>query len=117
MEEKMALLKNTNLGLSFLLELFALAAFAYWGFQAGGALLVKILLALVAALLSAVLWGAVAAPRAPRRLKGWQLPAFKLLFFALAAAALAAVAQPVLGVVLAALVVINLGLAHGLGQQ
>ena len=36
-----ALLKNANLGLAFLLELVALASFAYWGFSAGeaGALL------------------------------------------------------------------------------
>ncbi len=108
----MSILKNANLGLSFLLELCAMAAFAYWGFQARSALLVKILLALAAALVAAMVWGLVAAPRAPRRLKGWELPAFKLLFFALAAAALAATAQPFLAVVLAALVVINLGLGY-----
>ncbi len=113
----MALLKNTNLGLSFVLELCALAAFAYWGYQLGATTFVKIVLALAAALLAAFVWGLVAAPRAPRRLKGWKLLAFKLLFFALAAVALAAADQPILAVVLAGLVVINLGLAYSLGQE
>ncbi len=113
----MYLLKNANLGLSFLLELCALAAFAYWGFQASSNLLVKILLALAAALLSSMVWGLLAAPRAPRRLKGWQLLVFKLLFFALAAAALLVTGQPALAVILAVLVVINLGLGYVWGQK
>ncbi len=113
----MSLVKNGNLGLSFLLELCALAAFAYLGYQAGTGTLVKIALALVAALLAAVVWGLVAAPRARRRLKGWLLLAFKLLFFALAAVALAVTAQPVLAVILAVLAAINLGLAYTLGQE
>ncbi len=99
------------------MELCALAAFAYWGFQLGAALLVKILLALVAALLAAMVWGLLAAPRAPRRLKGWQLLVFKLLFFALSAVALAATHQPVLAVILAGLVVINMGLRFALSQE
>ncbi len=113
----MSLVKNTNLGLSFLLELCAMAAFAYWGYQASTGTFVRIALALAAALLAAVVWGLLAAPRAPRRLKGWQLLVFKLLFFALSAAALAATGQPILAVILAALVVINIGLRFALGQE
>ncbi len=111
----MSFLKNANLGLSFLLELCAMAAFAYWGYQASSVLLVKVALALAAALLSAMVWGLLAAPRAPRRLPGWQLLAFKLLFFALAAAALFAARQPAQGVILAVLVAINLGLSYAWG--
>ncbi len=112
----MSLLKYANLGLSFVVELCAVAAFAYWGYQASAGTFVKIVLALAAALLSAVVWGLVAAPRAPRRLKGWQLRVFKLLFFALSAVALATAYQPVLAVILAVLAVINLGLGFALGQ-
>ncbi len=113
----MSLLKIANLGLSFLLELGALAAFAYWGYQANVGTFVKILLALAAALLAAMVWGLLAAPRAPRRLPGWRLLAFKLLFFALAAAALAVAGQPVLAVVLAVLVVLNLALVYAWKQE
>ncbi len=113
----MSLLKNTNLGLSFLLELCAMAAFAYWGFQAGAGTLIKIALALVAALLSARVWGLLASPRAPRRLPGWQLLAFKVLFFGLAAAALFVAGQPALGTALAVLVAINLALGYVWGQK
>ncbi len=113
----MSLLKGANLGLSFLLELCAIVAFAYWGYQASAGSFVKIALALAAVLLSAIVWGLLAAPRAPRRLPGWRLLAFKVLFFGLAAAALAvASGQPALGVALAVLVVINLGLNYAWGQ-
>jgi hypothetical protein len=113
----MSFLKNANLGLSFLLELCAMAAFAYWGYQAGAGLFVKIALALAAALLAAVVWGLLAAPRAPRRLPKWPLLVFKLLFFGLAAAALFAAEQSTLAGVLAGLAVINLGLGYTWGQR
>ncbi len=113
----MSTLKIANQGLSFLLELCALAAFAYWGFQVSSVLFAKILLALAAALLAAMIWGLLAAPRAPRRLPGWQLLAFKLLFFALAAAALFAAGQLALAGILAVLVAINLALAYAWGQK
>ena len=113
----MSILKYANLGLSFLLELCALAAFAYWAFEASGLMEAKIVMAVVAALLSAAVWGLLAAPRAPRRLTGWRLPAFKLLFFGLAAAALAIRSQPVLAVILAAAFVVNLALAIAWKQE
>ncbi len=100
-----------------MLELCAMAAFAFWGYQAGGALAIKIVLLVVAPLLSAMVWGILAAPRAPRRLAGWRLPAFKLLFFALAAAALAVSGQPTLAVILAAVVVVNLALTYAWKQE
>ncbi len=113
----MSFLKIANLGLSFLLELSALAAFAYWGFRASEVLLIKIALALAAPLLAAVVWSLLAAPKAPRRLVGWQLLAFKLLFFGLAVAALVFTHQPVLAWILAIVVVINLALAYYWGQN
>jgi len=112
----MYILKNANLGLSFMLELCAMGAFAFWGYQAGGALAVKIALLIVAPLLSAIVWGVLAAPRAPRRLAGRWLVAFKLLFFALAAAVLAVSGQPTLALLLAAAVAVNLALAYAWKQ-
>ena len=113
----MSILKIANLGLSFFLELAAIAAFAFWGYQAGGTPLIKIVLLVVAPLLSAMLWGILAAPRAPRRLTGWRLPAFKLLFFALAAAALAVSGLPALALILAVAVLVNLALVYAWKQE
>ncbi len=113
----MSILKIANLGLSFLLELCALAAFAYWAYEAGGLIEAKIVMAVAAVLLSAAVWGLLAAPRARRRLAGWQLPAFKLLFFGLAAAGLAVRHQVALAVVLAAAFVVNLALAYAWKQE
>lgn len=39
----MSVIQSANLGLAFLLELVALAAFGYWGFRAGGSLPAKLL--------------------------------------------------------------------------
>ena len=39
-----AILKSVNLALAFLLELAMLAAYAYWGFQAGTSIIMKVVL-------------------------------------------------------------------------
>lgn len=57
-------LKMANLALAFLLELCALAAFAWWGYQTGQGTLAKIALAIGAPLVVAVFWGLFIAPRA-----------------------------------------------------
>lgn len=101
----MAVLRGVNLALAFFLELAALAAFAYWGYQTGENMpgettLVKIGLAGGAALLAAVLWGIFAAPNSTRRLHRAALLIFKIAFFALAVGALLAVGQSELAVAL-----------------
>ena len=62
------MLKSANLAVRFLLELCALAAVGYWGFQAGERLPVRIVLGIGAPLLAAGVWGAFVAPKATRRL-------------------------------------------------
>ena len=57
-------LKTANLALAFALELAALAAFAWWGYQTGNSGLAKVGLAIGAPLLVAVFWGLFVAPRA-----------------------------------------------------
>jgi hypothetical protein len=57
-------LKIANLALAFLLELCALAAFAWWGYQTGQGTLAQIALAVGAPLVVAVFWGLFVAPRA-----------------------------------------------------
>jgi hypothetical protein len=97
---------GANLLLKFLLELAALAAFAYWGGTVGDGA-VSVLVAIAAPALAAALWGTFAAPRARRRLRlAYRVP-FELAVFALAVAALFAVGAPVVAIVLALLVAAN----------
>ncbi len=60
----MAVLRIINLGVRFLLELAALAAFGYWGatMRASGAL--RVVLAIGLPLAVAVLWGLFVSPKA-----------------------------------------------------
>jgi hypothetical protein len=110
-------LKSVNLGLSFLLELCALAALAYWGFQVSSGPIMAVVLGIGAPLLMALVWGRFAAPASRTRLPIPALLVLKLVIFALAAAALAVAGQPVPATVFGVVVVINLALAQLWDQQ
>lgn len=109
-------LKLANLILRFVLELCALAALAYWGYQTGQGLAAKILLAAGAVVVAAVLWGIFAAPSSSRRLEDPSRLLFELVFFGAAVAGLIAAGQPVWGLALGVLFVINRGLLYVWGQ-
>jgi hypothetical protein len=99
-------LRAANLALKFLLELGAIAAFAYWGANSGdGALWV--VLAIVAPVAAIVLWGVFAAPRSEHRLAPTARIAFELSVFALAAVALLAAGSQVAAIAFAVAVVVN----------
>ena len=102
-------LAAANLALKFLLELAAIAAFAYWGASTGDSV-VSVLLAVAAPAVAVVLWGTFAAPKATRRLADAARVPFELAVFALAAAALAAAGNAALALAFAALVVVNAAL-------
>jgi hypothetical protein len=104
-----------NLALKFLLELGALAAFAYWGSRTGPTA-VNVLLGIGAPLAMALVWGRWAAPKASHRLAGRGRIALELSVFALAALALVAAGAPVVAAIYAALVVINAVLMSVLDQ-
>nr|WP_269448529.1 DUF2568 domain-containing protein [Metabacillus kandeliae] len=74
--------------LAFLLELFLLAVFFYWGLTLNVEILFKIIAAVLAPAAAAFLWGRYAAPRSPRRLRGYHLILFKTSLFLLAACVL-----------------------------
>jgi Protein of unknown function (DUF2568) len=92
----------------FALELGALAAFGYWGAQAGW------WLALLAPILAAVAWGTFAAPKSSRRLSGAPYVAFEVAFFALATAGLALTAPAWLAIVFGALAAGDTLIVHAL---
>lgn len=108
--------KAANLGVRFLLELCALAAFGYWGAEMGGGLLIKIGLGVGAPLLGAVAWGMLAAPRAPVKLPWLARLGFEIVFFGLAVAGLAAAGRPNLAWALGLALVLNAALIVVWGQ-
>jgi hypothetical protein len=103
-------LKSVNLAVKFILELAALAAFAYWGAT------ISVVVAIGAPLVAAVLWGRLAAPRAPRRLPLAARVPFELGVFALAALALLAAASLLAAIVFASVVIVNAVLLTALRQ-
>ena len=105
------ILKGLNLALSFILELIAVGAFAYWGFNASENTLLRIILGIGAPLAMIVIWGIYLAPRSPRRLKGPVLSVATLIIFGLAGAALAAAGQTTAAAIFLAAAAVNLVLA------
>ena len=103
----MPIMKSANLALRFLLELCALGALGYWGYQAGSGPLVKIALAIGAPLLAAVVWGAFIAPKASVPVPVWLWLLLQALVFGLAAAGLVATGHPTLAAALVLAVMLN----------
>lgn len=100
-------MQSFNYTVRFLLELCALAALGCWGFVTGQTLPLQLLLCLGAPLVAAVAWGAFVAPKArwPAR-EPWRL-LVEIVVFGAACAALWAVHQPLLSVLLAVIYIAN----------
>ena len=101
------MLKSVNLGLAFVLELCVVAALAYWGFQVGDGVLVKLILGIGAPLVAIVLWGRFMAPRSTTRLTGGAYLAMKFIVFGAGVVALASIGQVTLAIILAVVSIIN----------
>jgi hypothetical protein len=100
-------LKGANLALRFALELAALAAVGWWGWDAGGPLLG---LAAVGAVV--VVWGAFVAPKRRFDLAGPIRLAIELVVWLAAGAALYGVGQTALAVAFVLLAVVSGALNH-----
>jgi hypothetical protein len=98
----------------FVLELAAVAAFAYWGGTVGSGA-VSVVLAIAAPLVAIILWGRFAAPKAPRRLPLRLRAPFELTVFALAALALLT-ASAAAAIAFASVAIVNAVLLTALGQ-
>jgi hypothetical protein len=103
----MAIIQTANLALRFILELCALGALGYWGYQAGPNLAIKIILAIGAPLVAAVIWGAFIAPKASIPVPTWLWLVLQALVFGAAAAGLIGTGQPTLAVSFLAVVLLN----------
>jgi hypothetical protein len=105
-----------NLGLRFLLELALLGAVGYWGFSEFDGV-VAVLVGLGAPLVVAFVWGTFMSPKAARPVFDPVRIVLELVLFGAGVAALAAAERTTLAIVLAALVVLHLGLTFPLGQR
>ncbi len=112
----MEAIKFANLGLRFLLELWALAALGYWEFATQPGWPLKLLLGIGAPLLAAVVWGIFGSPRASVPLRGAAQLALEALVFGSGAVALVAAGRPWLGALFALLLIANRALIYAWGQ-
>ncbi|MFD9612392.1 YrdB family protein [Streptomyces sp. NPDC059083] len=106
-----AALRVANEGLAFLLELAALAALARWGWEATENTALRLLLAVAAPALAAVVWGLFAAPKARFRVPLAAVLLVKALVFGTAALALADLGHPAWALTFAAVTLANTTLA------
>ena len=99
-------IKGLLLAVRFGLELAALAALGYWGFETGDGTVTKVVLGLGAPILAAVLWGLFVSPKAR-----FQSPVLKAVFefavFVAAVLALLGAGQPGLAIAFAFVALID----------
>ena len=103
----MSTLMPVALALRFVLELCALAALGYWGWQTGQTQVMKAGLGIGAPLMAAVLWGLFVAPKARIAAPATVRFAVELAVFTLAALGLYLAGRPQLALALAIAYVIH----------
>lgn len=84
----MLIVQYVVLGVFFLMELCALAAFSYWGFQMDQGWIIKLLFGVGTPLLIAIFWGTFIAPKASFPVSTSVRIILQSIIFALAIAAL-----------------------------
>ncbi|MGC4942920.1 YrdB family protein [Kribbella sp. DT2] len=102
----------SNLTVAFLVELVALGVFAWWGWRTGEDTGGRLILAIGLPLATAVLWGLFAAPTAKRGTPAVRA-VVKISVFASATLALWDLGHPLLAVLFAVIVAVNLLAIHG----
>jgi drug/metabolite transporter (DMT)-like permease len=102
-----------NLAVRFVLEIAALVALGYWGFDRHEGVW-RFVLGIGLPLLAAAAWGIFAVPgdrsrsgKAPVPIPGWVRSLLELAFFALAAWALCGAGKPILALVLAGITIVH----------
>jgi hypothetical protein len=101
-------LRGLNLALAFILELCALGALAYWGFNASENTVFRLVLGVGAPFVMIVIWGVYLAPKSSRRFTEPPLTGAKLILFGLASVGLAVSGQTRIAAIFMAAAVLNL---------
>ena len=102
------MVRGSNLGLRFLLELTALASVSWCGWEIGNSTAAQVLLAIVFPLVFALVWGTFIAPKAAVRVSRPVWYGLQIVLFGAAALALASVWSVWAGIVFALVVAANL---------
>jgi hypothetical protein len=112
----MAVLRVTNLGVRFCLELAALATFAYWGATLPGGVALRTAVAVALPVAVAVLWGLFISPKARFPTGRLGRAGFGLIVFLASAGALAARGYATPAMTFAAVAVVSSVLVYFLPQ-
>ncbi|HKJ40688.1 MAG TPA: YrdB family protein [Sunxiuqinia sp.] len=107
----MNVIKQTNLLVSFLLELVLIVLFSYWGYQLGDSILTNYLFALLLPGFLIAIWGLWVAPKSKRRLKNPFRTISKLLLFSLGVLICFHTEHPVWGFIYGSIILLNVCLA------
>ncbi len=91
-------MKVINLGISFLLELGMLAAYAYWGSHATSNGLANTILAIGVPLIVIIIWARFMAPKSEKHLTGWSYLMLKGVLYGLAALFLISSGQVIIAI-------------------
>lgn len=110
-------MQSANLALRFLLEIAALAAVAWTGYQIVDAVPLRWILPVVGVGVFVALWGTFVSPRAPQRLRDPAKAVLEGFLFAAAASALVFAGLPGLGVLLAVFAAGNIALMFYFSQR
>ena len=106
-----------NLTGRFLLELAAIGAVGFWGFQAVDSVPARIVVAIGAATALVIFWALVVAPKADNAIPADVRVVIGSGVLLLAAGALAIAGEPTLGLVFGAAVIVNTALLFVLGHD
>jgi len=100
-------LKSANLGLRFLLEIAALVALFYWGYQKGDSTAAKWAFAIAAPAAMAILWWLFVAPKARIKIPSFPKFVVGVAILVVAAVALSDAGYPGLAIAFEILIAVN----------
>lgn len=86
--EFLSLIQNLNILGRFILEVIAVVAIGYWGYQIKAGLFLKLVVGLGASFLVIYIWGIYGAPKSPNVLEGGYKLALEIALFTIGAVAL-----------------------------
>lgn len=111
----MNLLKNGNIALAFLLELFSLIILGYWGFTLQADKGIRISIGILAPILMMSIWSIWCAPSSAHRLEGLWLLLIKCLLFGVVAYCLFRMNYPLAAIIFSTATLLNLALSSYFG--
>ncbi|HAO6015911.1 YrdB family protein [Listeria innocua] len=111
----MNIIKNSNIAIAFLIEIFAIFVLGYWGFTLQSNKIIRVIVGLLAPILMIVIWSIWCAPSSSYRLEGLWLVALKCLLFGIVVCCLLSMKQPSAAIGFGTIVTINLVLSSYFG--